>query len=139
MGILAKRMENCPEKEIIDKKLSPIADKLKMITGNPLSFLTWIHFLCTNSELNPETLLNDLKRFILHSYGFDTEKVALISKFFLKKENPFLAREEIIDQAGISEGDYEMMIENGILVPDDLYKPRKYRLSSDLAFFKLDL
>lgn len=139
MNILAKRMDNCPEKDILVQKLPHIADKLKTITGNPLSFLTWIHFLCSHSELNPKTLLNDLVGFIWNSYGFEPEKVALISKFFLKKGNPFLAREEILDQPKISEGDYEMMIENGILVPDDLYKPRKYRLSSDLAFFKLDL
>ena len=139
MNILDKRMENCPEKDILDKKLPPIADKLKRITGNPLSFLTWINFLCANSELNLETLLNDLVGFIWNSYGFEPEQVALISKFFLKKENPFLARDEIIDQSKISEGDCEVMIENGILVPDDLYKPRKYRLSSDLAFFILDI
>lgn len=74
------------------------------------------------------------------SYGFDDpEKIALISTFFLKKENPFLAREEILAQSTISEGDYDVMIENGILVPDDLYKPRKHRLSPDFAFFKLEL
>ncbi len=139
MDILDKRMENCPEKDLLDKKLIPIADKLKPITGNPLSFLTWIHFLCTNSELSPATLLNDLKEFILHSYSLDPEKVSRISKFFLTKDNPFLAREEILDQAKISEGDYEVLTENGILVPDDLYNPQKYSLSPDFAFFKLDL
>lgn len=139
MDILDKQMEHCPEKDLLDQKLIPIADKLKPITGNPLSFLTWIHFLCTNRELSPATLLNDLKEFILHSYSFDPEKVSSISKFFLKMENPFLAKKEILDQSEISEGDCEVMIENGILVPDDLYKPRKYRLSSDLAFFKLDI
>jgi len=139
MDILDKRMENCPEKDILDQKLIPIADKLTPITGNPLSFLTWIHFLCTNSELSPATLVNDLKEFILHSYSFDPEKVASISRFFLAKGNPFLGREEIRAQAKISEGDCDVIIENGILVPDDLYTPRKYRLSSDFVFFKLDL
>lgn len=137
--ILAKRLENCPEKDVLDKKLTPIVDKLKPITGNPLSFLTWIHSLCNYSELNPETLINDLEGFVLRSYGFGPERAALISKFFLNKGNPFLGREEIPAQSQIPEEDCEVMIENGILVPDDLYNPQKYRLSSDLVFFKLDL
>ena len=137
--ILVRRLENCPEKEILEQKLPPIADELRAITGNPLSFLTWVHFLCNNSELNPETMLDDLKNFISNFYGFDPEEVSVISKFFLSRENPFLKRGEIVDQSGIPEGDYDAMIENGILVPDDLYTPQKYRLSPDLAFFKLDL
>jgi len=137
--ILARRLENCPEKEILEQKLPPIAYELRTVTGNPLSFLTWIHFLCNNSDLNPETVLDDLKSFVSNFYGFDPEKVSVISNFFLSKENPFMKRGEIIDQSGISEGEYDAMIENGILVPDDLYTPQKYRLSPDLAFFKLDL
>ena len=140
--ILARRLENCPEKEILEQKLPPIADELRTITGNPLSFLTWVHFLCNNSELNPATLLDDLKNFVFNFYGFNPEKVSIISKFFLSRGNPFLKRGEIVDQSGISEGDYDAMIENGILVPKDLYtttQQNKYRLSPDLAFFKLDL
>jgi Cdc6-like AAA superfamily ATPase len=137
--ILAKRIENCPEKEILDQKLPLIADKLRKITANPLSFLTWVHFLCTNTELNPETMLDDLKGFVSNFYGFDPEKASVISKFFLSADNPFLTRDEIVDQTKISEGDYETMTENGILVPDNLYKPQKYRLSPDLAFFRLDM
>ena len=95
--------------------------------------------VCNNSELNPETMLDDLKNFISNFYGFDPEEVSVISKFFLSRENPFLKRGEIVDQSGVPEGDYDAMIENGILVPDDLYTPQKYRLSPDLAFFKLDL
>ncbi|MEA1905809.1 MAG: AAA family ATPase [Euryarchaeota archaeon] len=137
--ILAKRIENCPEKKILDQKLPPIADQLRTITVNPLSFLTWVHFLCTNTELNPETMLDDLKGFVSNFYGFDPEKASVISKFFLSADNPFLTRDEIVNQTKISEGDYETMTENGILVPDNIYKPQKYRLSPDLAFFGLDM
>ena len=143
MDILAKRIKKCSaEKSILEQKLPPIADKLKTITDNPLSFLTWIDFLCTNSELNPETLMNDLESFALKSYGFDPEEASLISKFFLNKGNPFLKIGEIVDQTEISEGACDTMIERGILVPKDLYTntpQNKYRLSPDLAFFKLDL
>lgn len=137
MGILATRIEECPEKSILKQKLPVIADKLKTVTENPLSFLTWIHFLCNNSELNPKKLMDDLEDFILTFYAFDPKKVSSISKFFLNKGNPFLPKEEIPAQSEFSEDDYEVLIETGILVPDDLYEPRKYRLSPDLAFFKL--
>ena len=137
MNILAKRIEDCPEKDILEQRLSPIADKLKTITDNPLSFLTWIHFLCNNSELNQGNLMDDLKDFVLTFYAYDPEKVSSISKFFLNKGNRFLPKEEILAQSKIPEDDYEVMVENGILVPDDLYEPRKYRLSPDLTFLKL--
>ncbi|MEA1909188.1 MAG: AAA family ATPase [Euryarchaeota archaeon] len=139
-AILDRRIENCPEKEILDQRLTPLADKLRTITANPFSFLTWVHFLCTNTELNPETMLDDLKGFVSNFYGFDPEKASVISKFFMNKGNPFLTREKIVDPKNISDEDYETMIENGILVPDNLYNERKkYRLSPDLAFFKLDM
>jgi hypothetical protein len=86
--------------------------------------------------------MNDLESFVLNSYGFDPEEAALISKFFLNKGNPFLKRDEIVDQTELSEGDCDTMIERGILVPKDLYTTtpqNKYRLSPDLAFFKLGL
>lgn len=89
--------------------------------------------------MNPETMLDDLKGFISNFYGFDPEKASVISKFFLSADNPFLTRDEIVDQTKISEGDYETMTENGILVPDNIYKPQKYCLSPDLAFFRLDM
>lgn len=137
MDILARRIEKCPEGEILKNRLPPIADTLKTLTDNPLSFLTWIHFLCNNSELNTKNLLNDLNGFVLTHYNFDLEKASSISKFFLEKGNPFLPKETILAESKISEDDYAVMIENGILVPDDLYEPRKYRLSPDLLFFKL--
>lgn len=137
MDILALRIEECPEKDILKNILLPIADKLKTVTENPLSFLTWIHYLCNNSELNQKKLLDDLNGFVMAFYSFDPEKALSISKFFLERGNPFLAKEAIIRQSKIAEEDYDVMIENGILVPDDLYEPRKYCLSPDLAFFKL--
>jgi nucleoside-triphosphatase THEP1 len=137
MDILLRRIEKCPEREILKKKLPSIADTLKTLTDNPLSFLTWIHYLCNNSELTPKNLLNDLNGFVLTHYNFDLEKASSISTFFLEKENPFLPKETILAQSKISDDDCAVMIENGILVPDDLYEPRKYRLSPDLVFFKL--
>jgi Cdc6-like AAA superfamily ATPase len=133
--ILALRIEKCPEKEVLMEKLPSIADKLKTVTDNPLSFLTWIHFLCNNSELNPQNLLDDLKGFVFALYNVEPDKASPICKFFLDRDNPFLAKETILAQS--NEDDYEMMVENGILVPDDLYEPRKYRLSPDLSFFTL--
>jgi energy-coupling factor transporter ATP-binding protein EcfA2 len=84
--------------------------------------------------LNPKNLLDDLKGFVFALYNVELDKTSPICKFFLDQDNPFLAKETILAQS--NEDDYEMMVENGILVPDDLYEPRKYRLSPDLSFLR---
>lgn len=137
MDILDKRMEGCKERSILGEKLTNIASKLKTVTDNPLSFLTWIHYLCNYTELNAETLVESLKRFISASYGFDPDRASSIGKFFLDRDNQFLTKEEILTQSRISEDDCKEMIEHGILIPDNLYEPRRYRLSSDLEFLRL--
>jgi hypothetical protein len=138
MNILSKRLEYCKEKDVLNKRLLPIANILKDATDNPLSFLTWIDFLCNNSELERENLLDDLKSFTLSHYGVPPEQVEIISKFFLDKGNIFLSEEDILAEANISEDIYQAMVEKGILVPDDVYTPRKYKLSPDFTFFKIN-
>ena len=137
--ILEKRLEVCDEedRESINKEqLFKVADALKTLTGNPLTFLTWIEFLCNNTELNIETTLEDLRRYAdTHFYDFRPEELEKISRFFLKQGNTYKEKKEILE-SDFSEGLFDRLYERGVLVASDIYNPRHYRLAPEFAFFK---
>jgi Cdc6-like AAA superfamily ATPase len=137
--ILEKRLEVCDEedRESINKEqLFKVADALKTLTGNPLTFLTWIEFLCNNTELNIETTLEDLRRYaVTHFYDFRPEELEKISRFFLKQGNTYKEKKEILE-SDFSEGLFDRLYERGVLVASDIYNPRHYRLAPEFAFFK---
>lgn len=137
--VIRKRLEVCDEEDITDideARLFEVADILKTLTGNPLAFLTWIEFLCNNTELNPETAIEDLKRYTdTHFSDFLPGELEKIIKFFLKQDNDYKGKEDIL-KGGFSKGFCERLRERGVLIPNDIYKPRYYKIAPEFVFFK---
>jgi hypothetical protein len=137
--ILRKRLDVCGKEDrgnIDEDRLFKVVDTFKELTGNPLAFLTWIDFLCNNTELNPTTALEDLGEYVkTHFADFNFKELEKISKFFLNQGNKSLEKNEILRE-GISEGLFNRLYERGVLVSNDIYNPINYKLAPDFAFFK---
>lgn len=143
MRVLRKRLEVCDEEDrgsIDDSRLFKVADTLKALTGNPLAFLTWIEFLCNNTDLNPRTAIEDLKKYVdAHFPDFLSEELERISKFFLKEGNEYKEKEDILKdilKSGFSPGLFDRLYERGVLVSNDIYNPRYYKLAPEFAFYQ---
>jgi hypothetical protein len=63
------------------------------------------------------------------------EELEKIIKFFLEQDNDYKGKEDIL-KGGFSEGLFERLCERGVLIPNDIYKPRYYKIAPEFIFFK---
>jgi len=132
---------DCPrKKELLDTELMGIADTLKGCNGNPLSFLSWLHYLIVDSELEKSNLIENLKGFTKAHYStFDESIISEITKYYLKNDNEFIPRDEFIKNTSIDNDLFDMLTDFGVIIPDNKHNPRMYKISSDFMFYRLDI
>lgn len=141
MEVLHQRLNiDCPrKKELLNTELMDIADILKDCNGNPLSFLSWLHYLIVDSELDKSNLIENLKGFTKAHYStFDESIISEITKYYLKNTCEFISREEFIKNTSIDNDLFDMLTDFGVIIPDNKHNPRMYKISSDFMFYRLD-
>ena len=144
--VVEKRLAiECARKdELADTPLMDIANSLKEITGNPLSLLTWLHYLIVDSELDSSRVVENLKGFTKAHYStFDESTIKDIAQYYIKtykeSNSEFITREQIIDNTSIGGDLFGMLMDFGVIVPDNKENPFMYKISSDFMFYKLDM
>ena len=141
MLVLKKRLEiGCPKKdELLRTQLLDIAEILKDCTGNPLSFLTWLHYLIVDADLDSSGIVNNLRGFTKAHYStFDEPTIERIAKHFISAGSEFLPKEKIISELGIENDLLEMLDDFGVIIPENRYNTHSYKISSDFMFYRLD-
>lgn len=142
MEVLHQRLDiDCPrKKELLNTELMDIADTLKDCNGNPLSFLSWLHYLIVDSELDKSNLIENLKGFTKAHYStFDESIISQITKYYLENTCEFISKEEFIENTNIDNDLFDMLTDFGVIIPDNKHNPRMYKISSDFMFYRLDL
>ena len=139
--IVEKRLEiDCPKKaELIDTQLMNIANELKECRGNPLSFLTWLHYLIVDANLDASNIVGNLKGFTKAHYStFDESLIEGIAKYYIKNGSEFISKDEIIENTNINSDLFDMLNDFGVIIPDNRYSPNMFKVSSDFMFYQLD-
>ena len=139
--VFKKRLEiGCPRKdELLSTQLLDIAEILKDCTGNPLSFLTWLHYLIVDADLDSSRIVNNLRGFTKAHYStFDEPTIERIAKHFISAGSEFLPKEKIISELEIENDLLEMLDDFGVIIPENRYNPHSYKISSDFMFYRLD-
>ena len=132
---------DCPKKkELLDTDLPYIVDTLKGCTGNPLSFLTWLHYLIVDSEIDRSNILENLRGFTKTHYStFDEAKIRNIAKYYISRDSEFISKKDFTDNTGIDSDMFDMLLDFGVIVPDNKYSPRLFKVSSDFMFYRLEV
>jgi len=139
--VFKKRLEiGCSKKdELLNTQLLDIAEILKDCTGNPLSFLTWLNYLIVDADLDSSKIVKNLRGFTKAYYStFDEKKIEEIAKYFISAGSEFLHKEKIISELGIENDLLDMLDDFGVIIPENRYNPRSYKVSSDFMFYQLD-
>lgn len=140
MKVFNQRLDiDCPQKDkLLSTELMDIADALKECDGNPLSFLSWLHYLIVDSELDKSNFLENLKGFTKAHYStFEESKIREITRYYLKKKCKFISQKDFTEGAHIDDDLFGMLVDFGVIVPDNKHNPRMYKISSDFMFYRL--
>jgi Cdc6-like AAA superfamily ATPase len=145
LAIFERRLEvGCPEAEALRHAgLPAIARGLSKITGNPWAFLHWLHYLCWYTNLRPRAYLKDLCGYVCAYYGTDYQpeapQVWQAARWFFAEERGVVPRAMWKEGAGLDDNDLDALEQQGVLVPDDITRPRetrRYAFSPLLKFLK---
>jgi len=145
LAILERRLEvDCPEAEALRKtNLFTIARGLTKMTGNPLAFLRWLHYLCWYTPLRRRAYLEDLKGYVRDHFGTDYQPEAThvlrAARWFFAEERGVVSRAVWKEEVGLDDDDIDALERQGVLVPDDVTRPResrRYTLSPLLGFLR---
>jgi len=142
MSILERRLGvDCREAEELRRAgLLTIARRLSQATGNPLVLLRWLEYLCWHTPLRRRGYLRDLKGYVLAYHETIVQEVMKVARWFFEAGHGPVCRALLGQELGLSNVDLDVMERQGVLIPDDITRPRedrRYTLSPFLTFLKL--
>lgn len=141
LSILERRLTiGCPDAEALrEAGLLTIARGLTRATTNPLAFLRWLEYLCWHTPMRRRAYFQDLKEYVRAYHETVAEDVLRVAHWFFETERGVVPRATWKEALGLDDDDINTLERQGVLVPDDVTRPRetrRYTLSPLLAFLR---
>lgn len=137
LGVIASEEER---KELKKGGIFEVAQQLTNATDKPYYFLKWLNYLYLNTDINekPSEYKEYLKGYVealYRMFGFD--ELRRLHELFSENDYGFLPKDKIVEYLGISNGEFNRLLDQEVIIPDNLFNPNDYRLSPDLYLLKI--